>query len=215
LKVLRETSVKILEQKKVAADASGKDMIDILMRSNQTADARNKLSDAEVTGNLTTFLFAGHETSAGTLTWCLYELARNQDAQDRLRKEVQAAYDEAISNGLDNFSLETITNLPYLDAVIKEILRFRPAAFGTSRQASHDDVIPLSKPLRLRDGTMADSFEVKKGDMMTISIIATNRSKDLYGPDAGTFNPSYACKVAQLRIAYRLTGDGLRNLLLR
>lgn len=71
-------------------------------------------------------------------------MVKNQDIQDRLRAEIDAAYDEADSNGPDytviqvgkiNETLHNILmiyvllkNLPYLDMVLHETLRLHPPA---------------------------------------------------------------------------------------
>lgn len=40
-------------------------------------------------GSLSTFILAGHKTTASALTWCLYALPRDRNAQDRLRQELR------------------------------------------------------------------------------------------------------------------------------
>ena len=54
----------------------------------------------------------GHETTAGVLNYTLHALAQNQDAQNKLRKEIIEFGSEPL---YDDFS-----KLPYLDAVTKE-----------------------------------------------------------------------------------------------
>ena len=48
-----------------------------------------KLSHGTVIDNIKTFLFAGHDTTASTLSWALYLLAKHPEVQERLRTEVQ------------------------------------------------------------------------------------------------------------------------------
>lgn len=59
------------------------------------------------------FFMAGYETSATTGSNCIYELAQNQDIQDKLRNEI----DEIIKkhNGL---SYDAINEMTYLHKVI-------------------------------------------------------------------------------------------------
>lgn len=68
------------------------------MKAN-TTDA--KMSDAELQGQMTTFLLAGHETTSTSLTWTLWRLAQNAGVQDKLRKEVRAAKRLAKEQGRD------------------------------------------------------------------------------------------------------------------
>ena len=37
---------------------------------------------------LLTFMFAGHDTTASTLAWCIYELCRNPEIQAKVQAEV-------------------------------------------------------------------------------------------------------------------------------
>jgi cytochrome P450 family 6 len=61
-----------------------------------------------------TFFSAGNETTATMLSFVLYELALNQEVQDRLRQEVRENCDE---NG--DFTYETLHKMKYLDMVLK------------------------------------------------------------------------------------------------
>ena len=70
---------------------------------------------------ISTFIFAGYETSSSALSRVLHQLTLHQDVQDKLRKEVSDA--RAQSGDLD---YDTLMNLPYLDAVVRETLRVFP-----------------------------------------------------------------------------------------
>ena len=54
-----------------------------------------------------------------TLTWLLYELSRHTDKQDKLYKELDSVSQE------DIMKADKLDNLLYLDACVKEILRYR------------------------------------------------------------------------------------------
>jgi cytochrome P450 len=56
-------------------------------------------------------------------------------------------------------------------------------------QAQLDDVLPLSEPVTLPGGSKTDSIVVGKGTTLTIPIGTMNRSKVVWGPDAGEFRP--------------------------
>lgn len=59
-----------------------------------TLPPTQSLTDEEVLGNLTTLLFAGHDTSSSALSWTLLELSRNQELQRRLREECRAVEED-------------------------------------------------------------------------------------------------------------------------
>ena len=70
-----------------------------------------------------TFIFAGHDTSAVAISKAFYQLTLNPDVQDRLRKEVSEA---RLQHG--DLDYDTLMGLPYLDAVVRETLRVYPPA---------------------------------------------------------------------------------------
>lgn len=61
------------------------------------------------------FLAAGSETSSLTMTFTLYELAQNQDIQDKVREEINEEYER--NNGTIKF--ESVKAMKYLQAVLK------------------------------------------------------------------------------------------------
>jgi hypothetical protein len=59
---------------------------------------------------------AGHETTANTLSWALFELTRHPDIQDKLRAEIREKITE---KGNNVFSERDFESMPYLTAVVK------------------------------------------------------------------------------------------------
>lgn len=70
---------------------------------------------------MTTFL-AGHETAAATMTWWMWCMAANPDAQQAARAEVRRHLGERMPSAAD------IGALPYLTATLQETMRLFPAA---------------------------------------------------------------------------------------
>jgi cytochrome P450 len=92
---------------------------------------------------LLTFMFAGHDTTASTLSWLIYELARNPDIQAKVQKEV----DETLVK-LDGRQPEyrDITKMRYTTKVINETLRLWPVVpQGPRREMMYDDTIKGKK----------------------------------------------------------------------
>lgn len=59
------------------------------------------------------FFLAGFETSSTTVTFCLYELARNQDIQNKLREEIRIMIEK---NG--DLTYCALNDMNYLHKVI-------------------------------------------------------------------------------------------------
>lgn len=76
----------------------------------------------EVSGILMT---AGAETSAAGLTAATYYLTKYPKVLQKLREEITANF---TSN--EDIHLDTVGRLPYLNAVVQEVLRIYPPAAG-------------------------------------------------------------------------------------
>jgi len=162
----------------------GRDLLSLLVKANMATDIpeSQRLSDKDVIAQVPTFLVAGHETTSTAVTWALYAMTQTPEAQTKLR-------DELLSVDTDTPSMDELMALPYLDAILRETLRVHPPVPSTSRFAMRDDVLPVEKPYTDRYGVVRDTIKIAKGDPIFIPILAMNRSKELWGPDAYEFKP--------------------------
>lgn len=55
--------------------------------------------------------------------------------------------------------------------------------------ARRDVVLPLAKPIKGINGDQIGEVPVPKGTNVTVSILASNRNPDLWGPDAHEWKP--------------------------
>ncbi|KAG2066949.1 cytochrome P450 [Suillus decipiens] len=159
-----------------------KSIMGLLVKS-ESQDTELRMSEEEVVAQVKVLLVAGYETTSVSLTWALIELSRHPDVQTALRGEL-------LEFGPDPTYDQLKANLPYLDAVVHEILRLHPPIGEFTRVAVADDVIPLSEPVRTKSGELTDSISITKGTLITISIAGINRSSAIWGADAKEFKPS-------------------------
>jgi cytochrome P450 len=184
---MEEISIDLLIRSRREKDAniSGRDeeksIIGLLIKS-EGQDAELHMSKEEVVSQMKVLLIAGYETISISLTWALIELSRHPDIQTRLREELLAL---DVDPTYDQFK----ASLPYLDAVVHEILRLHPPVGEFIRLAAADDVIPLSEPVRTVSGEMTDSISIAKGTLITIPGAAINRSSAIWGSNAKEFKP--------------------------
>ncbi|THH17464.1 hypothetical protein EW146_g3349 [Bondarzewia mesenterica] len=168
----------------------GRDILSILVEANKSGNADDRLDEDEVLSQVTTLLFAGHETTACTLTWLVYELAHHPEHQTRVREEVNAKRSKITSNGQKDFTATDLENLPFTNAVIKEALRYHPISPWVTRESIIDDVVPLSEPIMSTSGKMISEVKVTPGQPVLVSTCAYNRLKSVWGEDADQWNPS-------------------------
>lgn len=93
---------------------------------------------------------------AGTISHCLFELARYPDIQEQLYGDLKRALDKFASDEGSDEYYETIMNsIPLLEAVIKETLRLYP---------------PISMMSRIcnTDGYQLGSLVLQKNDIVSI-----------------------------------------------
>lgn len=170
----------------VYASLSVSDSLLFLVKANLSENPAQRLSDSELLDQLSTFLFAGSDTTAISISWCLHYLSLKPELQSRLRAELMA-YNSDAPTSTD--PIATLDSLPFLDAVVKETFRFAPPVHGTIRVATQDDYIPLSEPLVLKTNELVREIRIRKGSYVHIPIEGLNYSKDIWGDDAQCFNP--------------------------
>ena len=141
--------------------------------------------------NAITFFGAGHETTAAGLSWALYLLSQDQQAQDWARAEAR----EALGAGDPKAILAA---LPYLKMVWEETLRLYPPVHRIDREAIGDDEI--------------GGHRIRKGEQITIWPWTLHRHRRLWDePDL--FNPEHfdpEAKAKQHRFQYIPFGAGPR-----
>ncbi|KAK0520531.1 hypothetical protein OC842_007066 [Tilletia horrida] len=187
-KLVRKICAELVERAK-KAESKGTDFLSLMVRANSSEEVKSsqRLTDEEMRENIPVFVFAGHETTATALSWSMLELIderHGKSRQDRLRQELIDADEDVWKN-----DARALDSLPYLDAFTRETMRFHSPARGLPRQAPYDDVIPLGRPMRLRDGTMTTELHVKKGQKMIFPLSWMNRDESLWGPDGNQFKP--------------------------
>lgn len=96
----------------------------------------NKLSLKEIYTVLTELLLGGVDTTSNTMSWTLYHLAKEPNIQAHLYQEISS-----VCPGNQIPTTEDLTKMPYLKAVVKEILRLYPVVHGNGRWIIENEVI--------------------------------------------------------------------------
>jgi cytochrome P450 len=106
-----------------------------LMLKAQDEDRGGRMSRQKVLDQSTTFLGAGHETTASALAWTWHLLAEHPEARERMLAEI----DEVLSDRPATF--EDVDRLAWTKACFSESLRMRPPVYLSMRRAERDDVL--------------------------------------------------------------------------
>ncbi|KAG9098416.1 hypothetical protein FS749_003868 [Ceratobasidium sp. UAMH 11750] len=184
LNLIAEKKVSLVHETKTGSAAHGRDLLTLLIKSNMGYENEGqRMTDDEVLAQISTFLFAGHETTGTSTTWALYALTRHPDVQRKLRQEL-------LESGFgDEPSLADLDKLSYLDNVVHECLRLYPAVPASLREAEHEVHIPTSQAFKDLSGVERTSVLVQKGDLIILPILAMNRNKEIWGEDSTEFRP--------------------------
>jgi cytochrome P450 len=119
-----ETVYGIIARRRKAESDSG-DLLSMLMQVRD--EDGDHMTDKQLRDEVMTFLLAGHETTALTLSWTWHLLGQNPEAEAKLHEEL----DRVLEGRELNFS--DLQKLPYTERVIKESMRLYPPAWGVAR----------------------------------------------------------------------------------
>lgn len=141
------------------------DLLDMLLTM---VDVEGGFTQRQMIFEMSSIVFAGHETTATTLTWLLYVLTQHPDVERKLYEEI-----DSVLEGRKP-TMDDLANLPYLNRVINETMRIYPAARATTRQAIEADVI--------------GGYNIRAGENVFINIRGIHLD-ERYWDDPMTFDP--------------------------
>uniref|UniRef100_A0A0E0L8U8 Cytochrome P450 n=1 Tax=Oryza punctata TaxID=4537 RepID=A0A0E0L8U8_ORYPU len=178
-KKVRGTLMAIIRERQAAVAKEGRgygnDLLGLMLEANAAAGggARSMTMD-EIVDECKTFFFAGHDTTSHLLTWAMFLLGTHPEWQQRLREEVLrecggGGDTEAILNG------DALNKLKLMTMVLYETLRL----YG-----------PVSMLVRMTAAEVElGGVRVPEGTMTMIPVAILHRDADVWGADAGEFDP--------------------------
>ena len=126
---LDEVVYRIIRERRRSENDNG-DLLSMLMSARDEDGSR--MTDRQLRDEVMTFLLAGHETTALSLSWAWYLLSGNQAVAVKLHEELARVLDGK------NPSFEDLPRLCYTGAVVKESVRLYPPAWSLARTAAED-----------------------------------------------------------------------------
>ncbi|KAM9769236.1 cytochrome P450 3A56-like [Menidia menidia] len=183
------------------SDSSKQNFSDFLhsFTSSQTGSKENPnkgLTDHEVISTVTMFVFAGFETSANTLVFLAYSLARNPEVMKHLQREIDLTFPNKAP-----VQYEALMQMDYLSSVVDECLRLYPTIPRLDRVA--------------KETVKINGITIPKGMAIMVPVYALHYDPELW-PQPEEFKPERFSKENKQKInpyTYLPFGMGPRNCL--
>ncbi|XP_029664885.1 cytochrome P450 4C1-like, partial [Formica exsecta] len=131
--------------------------LDLLLDQNEKDET--PLTDDELSAQVDTFMFEGHDTTAIAMIWTLFLLGNNLEHQEKVHEELEEVFKDSKTPA----SVKELSQLMYLDRIIKETLRLFPSVPVISRKLAED--------VKIGDYTLPKNATVILG----ISLTHTNQ----------------------------------------
>ncbi|XP_063541884.1 cytochrome P450 6B5-like [Cydia strobilella] len=132
------------------------------------------MTDEDIAAQAYIFYAAGYESSASTMGFLLYQLALNQDIQEKLYEEIKEALERTALDG--EMTYYAIMNLSYMEKVFNETLRMYPIITKLKRRAKTSYKIPET------------DITIDKGQLIKISVLGIHHDEKYY-PNPEVFDP--------------------------
>ncbi|KAH9058308.1 cytochrome P450 [Lactarius vividus] len=130
----------------------------------------NQLSRQEMAWFSGTLFVAGADTTSTTMSWWALAMIAHPEVQKRAHIELDTVVGRSRAP-----TFSDAPNLPYIQAIVKEVLRWRPA-------------IPFSLPHFTMQDDWYNGMFIPKGTICLPNIMQCNRDP-YYGDDAASFRP--------------------------
>jgi cytochrome P450 len=189
MRAMKAVADRSIEQRRAAGPKAVPDLLDLLMAGEDPQSGR-KMTTPELRDNLLTFVVAGHETTALTLSWALYLCAFDPAVQEAAREQARAVLGDRAA------TVEDIAALPLIRQIVDETLRLYPPAAFLSRTAQVEDDLCGTRILA--------------GDTVILPIYALHRNARLWDDPHGFHPERFTDPKTIDRFAYLPFGDGPR-----
>ncbi|KAI9454069.1 cytochrome P450 [Lactarius psammicola] len=131
----------------------------------------NQLSNQEMAWLAGTLFGAGAETTSTTMSWWAVAMVAHPEVQRRAQIELDTVVGRSRAP-----TFSDAPNLPYIRAMAKEVLRWRPA-------------LPLSLPHSTTEDDWYNGMFIPKGTLCLTNLWQCHRDSSCYGDDAANFRP--------------------------
>ncbi len=146
---------------------AGDDLLSAMLEARDE-DSGRPMSETQLRDEVTTFLLAGHDTTANALSWTFYLLSQHPQIADRVESEI----DQVL--GAEPVAAAAIPQLNFGRAVLQESMRLYPPAWIISRATIEADEI--------------GGYVIDKRALVAVCAYDTQRLADVW-PEPEKFDP--------------------------
>ncbi|ORX55717.1 cytochrome P-450 cyp509A1 [Hesseltinella vesiculosa] len=152
-----------------------KDLLTLMLEAEMRGEG--SLTKEELVSDIIIFFVAGHDTSAASLSACLYFLAKHPEIQQKARDEANRILCPDGNASKDALpTLADIKSMVYITQVIKETLRIHPPVFN------------LVSNRCLKEDLVLDGYPLEKETFVNVGILEMHHHPDFWDmPEE--FNP--------------------------
>ncbi|XP_059608247.1 probable cytochrome P450 6d4 [Phlebotomus argentipes] len=131
------TMVKQIVEDRERNNTENKDFMQLLMQL-RNSDKSAKMSLGEVAAQVHLFYIAGYDTTALTIAYCLFELAKSVSLKTKVVQEI----DDVLKRHDGQITYESVADMKFLDCCVYEVLRLYSLVIILKRECTRDYLIP-------------------------------------------------------------------------
>ncbi|OJD38577.1 cytochrome p450 [Diplodia corticola] len=168
ISILQKTGQDVIDARRKNPTVK-KDLLNYMLdgRDPKTGEG---LSDSSIIDNMITFLIAGHETTSGMLSFTFHYLLKNPQSYAKAQQEV----DTVIGQG--PITVEHMSKLPYINAVLREALRLNPTA-------------PMITVAPEKDQVIGGKYRIPADEPVNLLLHTLHRDPKVWGENAEQWDP--------------------------
>mmetsp|Transcript_28986 Transcript_28986/g.46759 ORF Transcript_28986/g.46759 Transcript_28986/m.46759 type:complete len:553 (+) Transcript_28986:231-1889(+) len=142
-----------------------------MLVTSKDSEGKPFFSKSRAISTMCGFLNGAYDTTHATLYWLFYNLAKFPEKQDKLKRELAK-----VIGTKTRCSVEEARDCEYLDAFIKESMRF-------------STTVPVNQRVNYEEDITIGDFVVPKGTNVNVPMSIVFRDKRCFGPDSDSFRP--------------------------
>jgi cytochrome P450 len=184
----------VIQVRRSGARPETKDLLELMLHAEHPSTGR-RLDPVNIRQQIITFIFAGHDTTSGALSFALHYLTQNPHVLMRAKAEVDALWGGSAD---PEPTYSDVAKLRYVRAVLDESLRLWPTAPGYLRVARSDTVL-------------GGRYRIKRGQYVLVVLPLVHRDPRVW-PDPERFDPDRFApgRTSNRAHAYKPFGTGQR-----